>query len=62
MDNNKATTLKRFQAYHVDYLLNYQSVGSYAAAKGLTYETAEHRLQTAEKVHNILVTSDELTN
>lgn len=52
------TTLKRFQAYHLDYLLNYQSVGSYAVAKGLTYETAKHRLQTAAKVHDLVISSN----
>lgn len=55
---SQTTTLKRFQAYHIDYLANYQSIGSYAAAKGLTYETAKHRLQTAEKVHDLVVSSN----
>jgi len=57
-----ATTLKRFQAYHIDYLVNYLSIGSYAAAKGITYETAKHRLQTAEKAHDQLVASYEHKN
>jgi len=41
----------RFQAYYIDYLLNYDSIGSYAAAHGLTYETAKHRINTGERVH-----------
>mgnify|MGYP000031567523 CR=1 FL=1 len=41
----------RFQAYYIDYLLNYDSIGSYAAAHGLTYETAKHRIKTGERVH-----------
>jgi hypothetical protein len=31
--------------------LNYDSIGSYAAAHGLTYETAKHRIRTGERVH-----------
>jgi hypothetical protein len=42
---------KRFQAYYIDYLLNYDSIGSYAAAHKLTYETAQHRIKTGERVH-----------
>ena len=61
MDKQTATE-KRFQAYHIDYLVNYLSIGSYAAAKGLTYETAKHRLQTAEKVHDRLVASNTNTH
>jgi hypothetical protein len=41
---------KRFQAYYIDYLLNYDSIGSYAASHGLTYETAKHRIKTGERV------------
>jgi hypothetical protein len=52
--------LKRFQGYYLDYLIRFDSIGSYAAAYGLTYETAKHRLETAEKVHVSLVTSDTL--
>ena len=61
MDKQTAAE-KRFQAYHIDYLVNYLSIGSYAAAKGLTYETAKHRLQTAEKVHDRLVASNTNTH
>ena len=42
---------KRFQAYYIDYLLNYDSIGSYAASHGLTYETAKYRIETGERVH-----------
>ena len=42
---------ERFQAYYIDYLLNYDSIGSYAAAHGLTYETAKHRIKTGERAH-----------
>ena len=55
--NTQKDTQNRFQAYYLDYLLNYQSIGSYAAAKGLTYETAEHRIKTGEKVHVELTAS-----
>ena len=41
---------KRFQAYYMDYLLNYDSIGSYAASHKLTYETAKHRIKTGERV------------
>jgi len=41
----------RFQAYYIDYLLNHSTVASYAAAHGLTYETAKHRLDTGRKVY-----------
>jgi len=50
MDKQTATQ-NRFQAYYLDYLLNYQSIGSYAAAHGLTYETAKHRIATGGRVH-----------
>ena len=50
MDKQTATH-KRFQAYYIDYLLNYDSIGSYAAAHGLTYETAKHRIKTGERAH-----------
>jgi hypothetical protein len=49
MDTSRET--QRFQAYYIDYLLNYESIGSYAAAHGLTYETAQHRIKTGERVH-----------
>ena len=52
--------LKRFQGYYLDYLLRFDSIGSYAAAYGLTYETAKHRIETAKKAHNQLVTSSTL--
>jgi len=47
----QTATQNRFQAYYLDYLLNYQSIGSYAAAHGLTYETAKHRIAIGERVH-----------
>ena len=50
MDKQTATQ-NRFQAYYIDYLLNYDSIGSYAAAHKLTYETAKHRIKTGERVH-----------
>lgn len=59
MDKQTAT-LERFQSYYLDYLLRFDSIGSYAAAYGLTYETAKQRIETAEKVHTSLVTSDTL--
>jgi len=55
---SQTATTKCFQGYYLDYLLRFDSIGSYAAAYGLTYETAKQRLETAEKVHNSLVTSD----
>jgi len=53
MDTSRET--QRFQAYYLDYLLNYQSIGSYAASHGLTYETAKHRIKMGERVHLSLV-------
>ena len=49
--------LKRFQTYYIDYLLNYDSIGSYAASHNLTYETAKHRIKTGERVHLSLTES-----
>ena len=49
MDTSRET--QRFQAYYIDYLLNYDSIGSYAASHGLTYETAKYRIETGERVH-----------
>ena len=54
MDKQTAAQ-NRFQAYYIDYLLNFDSIGSYAAAKDLTYETAKHRIKTGERVHLSLV-------
>jgi len=54
MDKQTATQ-KRFQAYYLDYLLNFDSIGSYAASHKLTYETAKHRIKTGERVHLSLV-------
>ena len=56
MDKQTATQ-ERFQAYYLDYLLHFDSIGSYAAAKGLTYETAKHRIRTGERVHVSLTAS-----
>ena len=55
--NTQRETQNRFQAYYLDYLLNYDSIGSYAAAHKLTYETAKHRIKTGERVHVSLVES-----
>ena len=63
MDKDTTThsdNLKRFQGYYLDYLLRFDSIGSYAAAYGLTYETAQHRIETAKKAHDQLVTSSTL--
>ena len=49
--DKQTTTQERFQAYYLEYLLNFDSIGSYAVAKGLTYETAKHRIKTGERVH-----------
>jgi len=48
---NTSKEIQRFQAYYIDYLLNYDSIGSYAASHKLTYETAKHRIKTGERVH-----------
>jgi hypothetical protein len=56
----QSDNLKRFQGYYLDYLLRFDSIGSYAAAHGLTYETAKHRIDTGEKAHDQLVTSSTL--
>ena len=55
MDTSRET--QRFQAYYLDYLLNYASIGSYAASHGLTYDTAKHRIKTGERVHLALTES-----
>ena len=55
MNTSKET--QRFQAYYLDYLLNYDSIGSYAASHGLTYDTAKHRIDTGERVHLALTES-----
>jgi|TARA_R110000744_G_C18884229_1_gene507092 hypothetical protein len=53
MDKETATpTHKRFQGYYLDYLIRFYSIGSYAAAYGLTYGTAEHRIKLGEQIHN----------
>lgn len=53
MDKETATpTHKRFQGYYLDYLIRFYSIGSYAAAYGLTYETAEHRIKLGEQIYN----------
>ena len=45
------TQQDRFQSYYIDYLLNHGTIASYAAANGLTYETAKHRLDIGRKVY-----------
>ena len=50
-EGSQTAAHKRFQAYYIDYLLNYDSIGSYAAAHKLTYETAKYRIETGERVH-----------
>lgn len=42
---------ERFQSYYIDYLLNHGTVASYAAAHGLTYDTAKQRLAIGRKVY-----------
>jgi len=42
---------ERFQAYYIDYLLNHGTIASYAAAHGLTYETAKQRIDAGRKVY-----------
>ena len=42
----------RFQCYYLDYMIRFDSIGSYAAAYGLTYGTAEHRIKLGERIHN----------
>tara|TARA_R110002012_G_C11182829_1_gene557327 strand:- start:256 stop:435 length:180 start_codon:yes stop_codon:yes gene_type:complete len=42
---------QRFIGYYIDYLANYDSIGSYAAAHKLTYKTAKYRLALAEKLY-----------
>jgi hypothetical protein len=49
--NTTETQQDRFQAYYIDYLLNHGTVASYAAAHGLTYETARQRLDAGRKVY-----------
>ena len=44
----------RFQAYYIDYLLNHGTIASYAAAHGLTYDTAKQRLDTARKAYEAI--------
>jgi hypothetical protein len=53
MDKQTATQ-NRFQAYYIDYLLNHGTVASYAAAHGLTYETAKQRLDAGRTVYEAL--------
>ena len=48
---------QRFVRYFIDYLANYESIGSYAAAYGLTYKTAKYRLALAEKLYNETTTT-----
>ena len=49
--NRTEARRQRFIGYYIDYLANYDSVGSYAAAYGLTYKTAKYRLALAEKLY-----------
>ena len=49
--NNTESHQERFQSYYIDYLLNHGTIASYAAAHGLTYETAKQRLDTARKAY-----------
>ena len=48
---NTESPQERFQSYYLDYLLNHGTIASYAAAQGLTYETAKQRLDTGRKVY-----------
>ena len=43
---------ERFQCYYLDYMIRFDSIGSYAAAYGLTYGTAKHRIKLGERIHN----------
>jgi hypothetical protein len=52
--NTTETHQERFQAYYIDYLLNHGTVASYAAAHGLTYETAKKRLDAGRTVYEAL--------
>tara|TARA_R110002050_G_scaffold193814_1_gene328859 strand:+ start:205 stop:429 length:225 start_codon:yes stop_codon:yes gene_type:complete len=53
MDKETATpSHKRFQGYYLDYLVRFDSIGSYAASYGLTHETAKHRIKLGEQIHN----------
>ena len=47
-------TQERFQSYYIDYLLNHGTIASYAAAHGLTYETAKQRLDAARKAYEAI--------
>ena len=48
--NKSQQSRQKFVDYYVDYLINYESIGSYAAHYELTYKTAKYRLQLGEQV------------